>query len=90
MLYNMAKTLGTWEHDMLKDIKPNSVYPIEFVKEANWRTTPGKIEALKKAGFKDFSYSQTLTTHPLYSNDESEEPIDGYKKGNYVAITGIK
>lgn len=90
MLYNMAKTLGTWGHDMLKDIRPNSVYPIEFVKEANWRTTPEKIEALKKAGFKDFSYSQTLTTHPLYSNDESEDPIDGYKKGNYVAITGIK
>ncbi len=90
MLYNMAKTVGKWEHELLKDIRPASVYPIEFVKEANWRTTPEKTEALKKVGFKNFSYAQTLTTHPLYSNDEAEEPTDGYKKGNYVAITGIK
>ena len=90
MLYNMAKTLGKWEHDLLKDIKPDTVYPIEFVKDANWRTTPEKVEALKKVGFQNFKYAQTLTTHPLYSNDESEQPKDGYKQGNYVAITGIK
>jgi ubiquinone/menaquinone biosynthesis C-methylase UbiE len=90
ILYNMAKTLGAWDHELLEDIRPASVYPIEFVKEANWRTTPEKVEALKKVGFKDFTYAQTLTTHPLYSNDEPEEPIDGYKQGNYVAITAIK
>lgn len=90
MLYNLAKTLGKWDHKLLKDIRPKSVYPIEFVKEANWRTTPEKVEALKKTGFQNFKYAQTLTTHPLYSNDEPEHPKDGYKQGNYVAITGIK
>ena len=90
MLYNMAKTVGTWDHELVKDIKPKSVYPIEFVKEANWRTTQEKIEAMKKVGFKDFKYAQTLTTHPLYSNDAPENPKEGYQEGNYVAITGIK
>ncbi len=90
LLYNLAKTLGTWDHKMFEGVKPDSVYPIEFVKDANWRTTPEKVEALKKAGFSEFQYFQTLTTHPLYSNDEFEEPKEGYKEGNYVAITAIK
>ncbi|MEA2107648.1 MAG: class I SAM-dependent methyltransferase [Bacteroidota bacterium] len=86
MLYNLAKTLGTWEHSLLKGVKPHSVYPIEFVKEANWRTTSEKVEIMEKVGFKNFRYAQTLTTHPLYANDEFEEPQEGYQLGNYIAI----
>jgi len=90
LLYNLAKTVGTWDHKLFKGVKPNSVYPIEFVKDANWRTTMEKVEVLKKAGFSDFKFFQTLTTHPLYSNDAFEEPKEGYKEGNYVAIQAIK
>lgn len=90
MLYNLAKTLGTWEHKLLKGIKPSSVYPIEFVKDANWRTTGEKVEIMEKVGFSNYRYAQTLTTHPLYANDEFEEPQEGYQKGNYVAICANK
>lgn len=90
MLYNLAKTLGTWDHSMLSDIRPSSVYPIEFVKEANWRSTQEKADVIKKAGFGSLRFAQTLTTHPLYSNDYIEEAQEGYDKGNYVAICANK
>ncbi|MFP4620090.1 MAG: class I SAM-dependent DNA methyltransferase [Bacteroidales bacterium] len=90
MLYNLAKTLNTWDHSMLKDIRPSSVYPIEFVKEANWRSTREKADLVKKTGFSNLRFAQTLTTHPLYSNDYIEEALEGYDKGNYVAICANK
>ena len=65
-------------------------YPIELVDKSNWRTTAEKVEAMKKAGFGDFSFAQTLTAHPLYSNDAVEKPVPGYDRGDYVAICGIK
>lgn len=34
-LYNLAMTLGTWEHPLVSDIHPPYPYPIEFVKQAN-------------------------------------------------------
>jgi hypothetical protein len=90
LLYNLAKTVGTWDHELFEGVKPNSVYPIEFVKDANWRTTQEKVDVLKNVGFQNYEYAQTLTTHPLYSNDAFEEPKDGYKSGNYVAIIAKK
>lgn len=89
-LYNLAKTLGTWEHELFKGVKPEAVYPIEFVKDANWRTTHEKTKLLEKTGFRDFSFAQTLTRHPFYADEEAEEPKEGYKKGDYVAITAKK
>lgn len=89
-LYNLAKTLGTWDHPLLKDVQPNDPYPIEFVKAANWRTTKEKVETMKKSGFSNFEYYQTLTTHPCYSNNAVEEPTEGFEKGNYVAVCGYK
>ncbi|MBS3806591.1 MAG: class I SAM-dependent methyltransferase [Bacteroidales bacterium] len=90
MLYNLAKTVGTWDDELFRGIKPPSVYPIEFVKDANWRTTGEKVEELKQAGFGHFEYAQTLTRHPLYANDSFEEPQEGYEKGDYVAIRATK
>ena len=90
MLYNLAKTLGTWDHSMLNNIRPSSVYPIEFVKEANWRSTLEKVDVMEKTGFSNYQFAQTLTTHPLYSNDYIEEAQEGYEKGNYVAICATK
>src|SRR6056297_3944594 len=86
MLYNLAKTVGNWEDELFRGIKPASVYPIEFVKDANWRTTGEKVELLRQAGFDHIEYAQTLTRHPLYVNESFEEPQEGYEKGDYVAI----
>jgi len=90
ILYNLAKALGTWDHPLLAGCCPPDPYPIEFVDVANWRTTAEKIELLGQAGFRDATYAQTLTTHPLYSNREVEQPSEGYGKGDYVAVTAYK
>ena len=45
---------------------------------------------LKGLGFAKFSYYQTLVKNPLYTNEEAEEVIPGYKSGGYVAIIAEK
>jgi SAM-dependent methyltransferase len=90
LLYNLAKVLGTWSHPLLEGAHPKEPYPIEFVKMANWRTTSEKISLLKNAGFTDLAFAQTLTWHPLYSDNAVEEPADGYNRGDYVAICAYK
>ena len=90
LLYNLAKLAGTWEHKLLENIYPRNPYPIELVCQSNWRTTAEKIALLEKAGFSDFEFAQTLTRHPIYSNNIIEEPISGYDSGDYVAICGRK
>lgn len=90
MLYNLAMTLGTWDHELLKGICPPNPYPIEFVKMALWRTTDEKVKCLKAAGYDNFSFRQTLTTDPHYSDLAVEEPSEGFDKGSYVAITAYK
>lgn len=89
-MYNLAKAVDTWDHPLLKGVHPRDPYPIEFVRVANWRTTQEKIEYMEKVGFKDFKFAQTLTKHPLYSNQEIEQPIEGYDCGDYVAICAVK
>ena len=90
ILYNLAKTLETWDDLLFEGVKPREVYPIEFVKEARWRTTPEKIALLEETGFHDFQFAQTLTKHPVYADKEVEIPREGYNQGDYVAICGIK
>lgn len=90
MLYNLAMVLGDWNHPLLEGIAPENPYPIEFVKAANWRTTQEKIDLLKDVGFINFKFAQTLTRHPLYTNDVQEEASEGYDRGDYVAIYGQK
>lgn len=90
LLYNLAMTLGTWEHPLLEGVKPRHPYPLEFVKGANWRTTAEKTELLEEQGMQVESFYQTLTPHPLYSGDDIEEPCEGYSKGDYVAIVARK
>ena len=89
-MYNLAKAVGTWDHELLKGVHPKDPYPIEFVKAANWRTTAEKVELLEATGFSDFEYAQTLTKHPLYSNNVAEQPIEGFDSGDYVAIKAVK
>lgn len=89
-VYNLALTLGTWDHPLLDGVQPPDPYPIEFVKAANWRTTAEKIELLEQAGFTNLEFAQTLTGHPVYADDTAEEPIPGYTRGDYVAIRAYK
>jgi SAM-dependent methyltransferase len=90
LLYNLGKEIGSWDHKYFQDAAPDNVYPVEFVLAANWRSTPEKVELLKKVGFTDFKFAQTLTRHPVYSNAEKEEPVEGYDRGDYVCICAIK
>ena len=90
MMYNLAKAVGTWDHPLLNGVYPPNPYPIEFVNIANWRTNAEKAELLEKAGFKNLTFSQTLTAHPLYSNNVEEQPSEGCDRGDYVALTGYK
>lgn len=89
-LYNLASSLGTWEHPLLAHISPADPYPIELVKSANWRTSDEKIALMQANGFVDFEYAQTLLTHPMYANDKVQEVIEGYDRGDYVAVCGYK
>jgi ubiquinone/menaquinone biosynthesis C-methylase UbiE len=89
-MYNLAKAVGTWDHELLYGVNPKDPYPIELVKTANWRTTSEKIEMLNLAKFQNLKFAQTLTKHPLYSNNEIEQPVAGYDCGDYVAICAEK
>lgn len=90
LLYNLAKAVGTWDHPLLAGCYPPNPYPIEFVDVAAWRTTAEKVALLREAGFTDLEFAQTLTSHPLTSNEEEEQPIPGSGKGDYVAVTAYK
>ena len=89
-LYNLASAVDTWEHPLLAHISPADPYPIELVKSANWRTSDEKIALMQANGFVDFEYAQTLLTHPMYANDKVQKVIEGYDRGDYVAICGYK
>lgn len=90
LLYNLVKEMKTWDHPYFAGAKPPNAYPIAFVAESNWRSTPEKIELLENSGFVDFKFAQTLTKHPVYSDIEAEEPVPGYNRGDYVAISAVK
>ncbi len=89
-LYNLASAVDTWQHPLLAHISPTNPYPIELVKSANWRTSDEKITLMQAIGFIDFDYAQTLLTHPMYANDKVQEVIEGYDRGDYVAICAYK
>ena len=86
LLYNLAAALGSWDHPALRAVRPATPYPVELAAAAHWRTTREKVAMLEEAGFAEFEYLQTLTCHPLHSNDAVEEPSPGADRGDYVAI----
>jgi ubiquinone/menaquinone biosynthesis C-methylase UbiE len=60
-----------------------------FYKQANFYTV-GKVQKeLKKAGFKELQFSQTLF-HDLDKISNIEMPLPGYGKGSFVLIKAIK
>jgi ubiquinone/menaquinone biosynthesis C-methylase UbiE len=90
MLYQLAGLIGSWDDARFRKIAPQDPYPVEFAREANWRTTEEISAILREVGFRDLEYTQTLTTHARFSNDGVEEPVEGYDRGGYVAIRARK
>lgn len=90
LLYRLAARVGTWDEPSLHKLAPRHPYPIEFAAAAIWRTTEEKAGLLRAVGFVDLEFAQTLTRHPRFSDDEVEEPTEGFDRGDYVAIRGRK
>jgi ubiquinone/menaquinone biosynthesis C-methylase UbiE len=90
LLYRLAAARGSWDDPIFDGVAPQVPYPVELAASANWRTTAHKIELLDRAGFVDSHCSQTLTRHPVYCNDSTEEPSAGHDRGSYVAICAVK
>jgi hydroxymethylpyrimidine/phosphomethylpyrimidine kinase len=86
MMYDLAYLRG--KHD--PEISPKYPYPIKFIKGTHWLSTNEVSNLLQNADFINLRYVQTLTKHPRYTNDEIEEPVEGYKKGDYIVIQGKK
>jgi len=86
LLYRLAAKIGTWADPSVSVLAPPHPYPIEFAAVAKWRPTEEKARLLKAAGFVELEYAQTLTRHPKYSNDLVERPVEGFDRGDYVAI----
>ncbi len=89
-MYLLGKSLNTYDHEYLKDAMPKLPYPLALASSGVWHTTESKIQILKELGISRFSYYQTLTRNPLYTNEEPEEVTEGYKSGGYVAIIARK
>jgi ubiquinone/menaquinone biosynthesis C-methylase UbiE len=90
LLYNLAVAKGTWDDSVFEGVAPPDPYPVEFAAAAHWRTTQAKIQLLEQCGFERLEFAQTLTRHPIFTNDSVEEPSEGFDRGDYVAICALK
>lgn len=86
LLYRLAARIGRWDDPEVSHCAPADPYPVEFVGAAHWRTTEEIAAGLTAAGFVELEYAQTLLTHPKYSNDTVQQPVDGFDRGDYVAV----
>ncbi len=89
-MYLLGKSLGTYDHEYLEGTMPMLPYPIELASSGVWHSTEEKIDVLKSLGITDFKFYQTLVKNPMYTNEEPEEVVEGYKSGGYVAIIAQK
>ncbi len=60
-----------------------------FYKDATFFSVDEVISFLKKAGFKDFTFSQTIFSH-LNEINNIEPVKEGYGEGSFVVISGVK
>ena len=89
-MYLLGKSLNTYDHEYLEGAMPALPYPLALAASGVWHSTEEKIGVLKDLGVKEFTFYQTLVKNPLYTNEEPEEVIEGYKSGGYVAIIAGK
>lgn len=90
LLYRLVAMIGTYDDEFLKKVMPRHPYPVEFAAAAIWRSTEEKADLLVGAGFQDLEFAQTLTRHPKFSDDGVEDPVEGFDRGDYVAIRARK
>jgi len=60
-----------------------------FYKDATFFSVDEVVSFLKKAGFKDFTFSQTIFSH-LNEINNIEPVKEGYGEGSFVVISGVK
>ena len=89
-MYLLGKSLNTYDHEYLEGAMPELPYPLALASSGVWHTTEEKINVLKGLGVSKFNFYQTLVKNPLYTNEEPEEVVEGYKSGGYVAIIAEK
>jgi len=89
-MYLLGKSLNTYDHEYLEGAMPELPYPLALASSGVWHTTEEKINVLKDLGVSKFTFYQTLVKNPLYTNEEPEEVVEGYKSGGYVAIIAEK
>lgn len=89
-MYLLGKSLNTYDHEYLEGTMPELPYPLPLASSGVWHSTEEKIEVLKNLGVKKFTFYQTLVKNPMYTNEEPEEVVEGYKSGGYVAIIAEK
>ena len=89
-MYLLGKSLNTYDHECLRDAMPELPYPLALAASGIWHTTEEKIHVLKDLGIQKFTFYQTLLKNPIYTNEEPEEVVEGYKSGGYVAIIAEK
>ncbi|MBT1164533.1 class I SAM-dependent methyltransferase [Bifidobacterium felsineum] len=56
----------------------------------NWHPISWYAALLERIGYRDLKFFQTVLANPPYQKDAVEDPIEGYTKGNYVAIVASK
>ena len=89
-MYLLGKSLHTYDHEYLEGTMPALPYPLALASSGVWHSTEEKIGVLKNLGVTQFSFYQTLVKNPMYTNEEPEEVVEGYKSGGYVAIIAEK
>lgn len=89
-MYLLGKSLNTYDHEYLEGAMPALPYPLALAASGVWHSTEEKIEVLKNLGIEKFDFYQTLVKNPMYTNEEPEEVVEGYKSGGYVAIIAQK
>ena len=89
-MYLLGKSLNTYDHEFLKGTMPALPYPLALASSGVWHSTEEKIGVLKDLGITKFTFYQTLVKNPMYTNEEPEEVVEGYKSGGYVAIIAEK
>ena len=89
-MYLLGKSLNTYDHEYLEGAMPELPYPLALASSGVWHTTEEKIGVLRDLGVSKFDFYQTLVKNPLYTNEEPEEVVEGYKSGGYVAIIAEK
>lgn len=89
-MYLLGKSLDTYDHEFLQGVMPGLPYPLALASSGVWHSTEEKINVLKDLGARNFRFYQTLIRNPMYTNEEPEEVLEGYKSGGYVAIIAEK